>query len=346
LKTSEQTMYDLIIVGSGPAGLSAALYAKRRGLDYLVLERGLIADTIYQYPLARPLFSTSNEVELEQGALRRDVKPTREEVLAHYTNLLKREYITINTGEDVQRVIHTGENFLVETNTGKYEARTVLLAIGGFGIHRKLNVAGETESRVSYRFIEAHPYAMKRVLVVGGGNSAAEAALFLSEAGADVTFSIRRSSLDGMVDYDNIGTSATKTSAKIKPWVRGPLERAASEGVIDIILASEIVEIRPDTVLLRVTRDEQAEIIEMECDHIFALIGADPDVRLLQQAGAEIALDGRPVYTDEFETTVPGLYVAGHLTRELHMKNAIDTGRKVVDHIASRVFEESLTCNV
>ncbi|HEX8092169.1 MAG TPA: FAD-dependent oxidoreductase, partial [Blastocatellia bacterium] len=139
-------MHDLIIVGGGPAGLSAALYAKRRGLDYLVLERGAIADTIYHYPIARPLFSTSNEVELEQGALRRDAKPTREEVLAHYTKLLRREHVTINTGEDVRRVVHTGANFLVETNTDRYEARAVLLAIGGFGIHRKLDVAGESES--------------------------------------------------------------------------------------------------------------------------------------------------------------------------------------------------------
>jgi bacillithiol disulfide reductase len=332
-------MYDLIIVGSGPAGLSAALHAKRCGLDFLVLERGAIADTIYHYPIARPLFSTSNEVELEEGALGRDAKPTREEVLAHYTKLIKREHITINTGEEVHRVIRTASEFLIETNANSYEARTVLLAIGGFGIPRKLNVAGETDSRVSYRFIEAHPYALQRVLVVGGGNSAAEAALFLSEAGADVTFSIRRRSLDGTVDYDNIGSPDTRISPKIKPWVREPLERAASRGLIDIILASEIEEIRPRTVLLRVAHDEKTEVIEIECHHIFALIGADPDVRLLRQAGAEIASDGRPVYTDEFETTVTGLYVAGHLSRELHMKNAIETGQKVVDHIASRVFE-------
>lgn len=339
-------MYDLIIVGGGPAGLSAALYAKRAGLDYLVLERGVIADTIYHYPIARPLFSTADEVELEQGAFPQNSKPTREAVLAHYTKLVKRERIAINAGEEVRRVTRAGENFLLETNAGRYEARTVLIAVGGFGIPRKLNVAGEIESRVSYRFTEAHPYAMNRVLVVGGGNSAAEAALFLSEAGADVTFSIRRRSLDVTVDYDNVGTSATQTSAKIKPWVREPLERAASEGLIDIILASEVLEIRPRTVLLRVLRNGEAEVIELECQHVFALIGADPDVRLVRAAGAEMASDGRPVYTDEFETTVPGLYVAGHLTRELHMKKAIETGRKVVDHIASRVFEESMTCNV
>jgi thioredoxin reductase (NADPH) len=341
----EQTMYDLIIVGGGPAGLSAALYAKRRGLDYLVLERGVIADTVYHYPVARGLFSTSNEVELELGALPHDVKPTREAVLAHYADLVERENIDIHTGEEVQKIISTGNDFLIETNAGRYEASAVLLAIGGFGHQRKLNVAGENESRVSYRFAEAHPYAMKRVLVVGSGNSAAEAALFLSEAGADVTFSIRHRSLDGMIDSDNIGTPVTGITAKIKPWVREPLERAASEGLIVIMLDSEIIEISPGSVFLNVVRDEKAKVIEVECDHIFALIGADPDVRLLREAGAEIASDGRPIYTDEFETTVPGLYVAGHLTRELHMKNAIETGRKVVDHIASRVLE-GMTCKV
>jgi len=186
---------------------------------------------------------------------------------------------------------------------------------------------------------------MKRVLVVGGGNSAAEAAIFLSEAGAGVTLSIRRRSLDTVIDSDSIGTSATGITAKIKPWVREPLERAASQGLIDIMLDSEIIEIRPRTVLLRVVRNTKACAIEIECDHIFALIGADPDVGLLQEAGADIDSDGRPIYTDEFETTVPGLFVAGHVTRELHMKNAIETGRKVVNYIAARIFEESLVCN-
>jgi thioredoxin reductase (NADPH) len=339
-------MYDLIIVGSGPAGLSAALYAIRRGLRYLVLERGVIADTVYHYPIARALFSTSDEVELERGGLPGDTKPTREQVLAHYVRLIKREHINVHTGEGVRRISRKRELFLIETNVGRYEASTVLLATGGFGHHRKLNVEGENEGRVSYQFIEAHPYALKRVLVVGSGNSAAEAALFLAEAGADVIFSIRHDTLGGTVDTDNVGISQAGRTAKIKPWVREPLERAASEGLIDIILNSEVTEIRPGTALLRVSRADKSHSIEVRCDHIFALIGADPDVSLLQQAGAEIASDGRPVYTVKFETTVPGLYVAGHLSRELHMKNAIETGRKVIDHIAPIVFEQRMTCNV
>ena len=334
-------MYDLIIVGSGPAGLVAALSAKRNGLDYLVLERGVIANTIYNYPIAKPLFSTSAEVELERGALGHVSKPTREEVLSHYNSLVMRESVNIRTGEDVRRIAPASEGLIVETNLDRYNARTVLVATGGFGRQRKLNVPGEDAERVSYRFVEAFAYAMKPVLVVGGGNSAAEAALFLSEAGARVTLSFRRPSLDRTDDYDT-PADAGKPRAKIKPWVQQPLEQAVSEGRIDIITSSEVVEIRPRSALLRIARRGSDDIVEIPCDHVFALIGADPDTRLLEEAGVEIAPDGRPVYDPQtFETSVSGLYVAGHITRELHMKNAVDVTRRVTDHIVSQVFERS-----
>ena len=335
-------MYDLIIVGSGPAGLVAALSAKRNGLDYLVLERGVIANTIYNYPIAKPLFSTSEEVELEMGALGRDSKPTREEVLAHYTDLIVREAVEIRTGEEVRHIAPAGEGLIVETNLSRYGSRTVLVATGGFGSQRKLNVAGEGPERVSYRFVEAFPYAMKQVLVVGGGNSAAEAALFLADAGARVTLSVRRQSIDLPDDVDDTSEAAGRPRAKIKPWVQEPLEQAASEGRIKIITSSEVVEVRPRSALLRIARDARDDIVEVECDHVFALIGADPDTKLLEEAGVEIAPDGRPVYDPQtFETSVSGLYVAGHITRELHMKNAVEVTRRVTDHIVAQVFERS-----
>ena len=335
-------MYDLIIVGSGPAGLVAALSAKRNGLDYLVLERGVIANTIYNYPIAKPLFSTSEEVELERGALGRDSKPTREDVLAHYNGLIMREGINIRTGEGVRRIRRRGSGLLVETDASRYEARTVLVATGGFGRQRKLNVPGESTGRVSYRFVEAFPYATKQVLVVGGGNSAAEAALFLAEAGAKVTLSLRRSTVDLPDEIDDASEAAGRPRAKIKPWVQEPLERAEVEGRVRIITSSEVVEILPRSALLRVARGGAGDIVEVECDHIFALIGADPDTRILEEAGVEIAADGRPVYDPQtFETAVSGLYVAGHITRELHMKNAVEVTRRVTDHIVSQVFERS-----
>jgi thioredoxin reductase (NADPH) len=307
-------MHDLIIVGSGPAGLSAALAAKGYQLDCLVLERGVIGETVYHFPIARALFSTSNEVELEAGALPRDRKPTREEVLAHYTHLVIREQLNLHTGEAVEAIQRAGEGFVVHTAANSYHSRAVLVATGGFGRQRKLNIPGECPARVSYQFSEAHPFALKHVLVVGGGNSAAEAALFLVDAGAHVTLAIRRPALDA---------PSLMNAAKIKPWVREPLERAQAEGRLDILTSSEVVEILPDSALLQILDGEAPRLVQVPCDHLFALIGADPDVRLLEEAGAVIAADGRPVY----------------LTRELHMKKAIEVGNLVVKYITNRLLE-------
>lgn len=322
-------MSNFIIIGSGPAGLAAALSARRHGVDCLVLERGVIADTVYHYPLCKPLFSTSNELELETGALPAEHKPTREQVLDHYISLAVREHIQIHTGEEALAITPESGGFLVTTTLQTYRAQTVLVATGGFGRQRKLGVPGEDPARVSYRFVEAYPYAMKPVLVAGGGNSAAEAALFLTEVGADVALSLR----DAALDHPSRSTG----KPKIKPWVREPLERAAREGRLQVITSSEIVEIGSRSAFLRIALGESGEVVEVACDHIFALIGADPDTRLLETAGAEIAADGRPVYDPEtYETTVPNLYVAGHLTRELHAKQAIAVGRRVGAHIAAR----------
>jgi len=323
-------MYDLIIIGSGPAGLAAALAAKRHGLGFLMLERGVLANTIYGYPVARPLFSTSDEVELDPGALRRDTKPTREDVLDHYADVVSREHLNIKTGCEVNRIVRASESISIETSKETYQTRAVLVAVGGFGKKRRLGIPGENDSRVSYSFVESGPYTGKDVLVVGGGNSAAEAALFLSEAGAKVTLSTRRP----LVDF----------RAKIKPWVREPLEEAASKGVVKLLPSSRLMEIGARTAVLAVGGEGDEERIEISCDHIFALIGADPDTRLLEEADVEIAPDGRPVYDIEtYETNVPGIYVAGHITREMHMKNAIQGAGRVVDLMVSRMFEKSLT---
>ncbi len=333
-------MYDVIIIGSGPSGLAAALTAKECGLDYLVLERGVIANTVYQYPLTKPLFSTSNEVELKPGALPADRKPTREEVLAHYTDLVACENLKLHTGEEVKRITPMADHFIIATTEAEYRAQTVLVTVGGFGRQRRLNVPGEDPTRVSYRFVEAFPFAKRRVLVVGGGNSAAEAALFLSEVGAQVTLSVRRPELElvAEVSFNREG----KPRGKIKPWVLEPLAHAQAAGRVRILTSAEITEILPRSARLRVGVAPAFEWVEVECDHIFALIGADPDTSLLEQAGVEIAPDGRPVYHQEtYETSVPGIYVAGHITRELHMKNALPVARQIINHLASQRAESA-----
>jgi thioredoxin reductase (NADPH) len=329
-------MHDLIIIGSGPAGLSAGLAAKEHGLRYLVLERGVIADTIHRFPFRRQLFSTANELELEPGSFAAAHKPTREELLKHYIDLTIREEVNIRTEEEVSRIEQLGECVLLRTSCGEYHARAVLAALGGFGKQRRLNVPGDDLPFVAYRFIEPSHLRQKDVLVIGGGNSAAEASLSLAEVGTRVVLAIRRASLASP------GNGHAPTGgAPIKPWVLAPLEQAILGGKIELITSARITKIESGRALLQVgDSGGPAGLRYVACDQVFALIGADPDTRLLEDAGAAIAEDGRPIYDPEtYETTVPGLYVAGHLTRERHIKNAVEVSRRVVRNIAAQLVQ-------
>src|ERR1044071_9973241 len=190
----ESRMLDLIIIGAGPAGLSAAEAAAHAGLDYLVIEKGTIANTIRQYPVGRTMFSTPNEVEMHEGTLKpvRE-KPSREELLSHYIHFVLNLDLKINTGEQVVDVTgNAKDGFVIKTDVAEYKAARVLFAIGAMEIPRRLNVPGEDLPKVHHLFVEPYPYVRKDALAVGGGNSAAEAALFLSEIGARTTLAIWR----------------------------------------------------------------------------------------------------------------------------------------------------------
>jgi thioredoxin reductase (NADPH) len=325
---NQERSYDLVIVGAGPAGLSAACTAAECGLSHIVLERGVIAQTIFDYPIAKPLHSPASDVEFRWGELfSRSPSPSREDVLAYYNRFcVQAERLNVRTHEAVETITRSAAGFVVQTPRGRYAGRNLLLATGGFGIPRRLKVPGDTPERVQYRFVEGFPYAGKSVLVVGGGNSAVECALYLHEASAKVTYSLRRPSLAPR-------DKEADTYTTIKPWVRAPLEALAGRGEIQVIYRSHVVEITEDAALLRV--EGQDELLRVPCDQVFALLGADPDLQLLKEVDAEIAADGRPVYNrDTYETTVPGCYVAGHLTRELHMRNAVVIPPRIVRGIA------------
>jgi thioredoxin reductase (NADPH) len=318
---------DLLIIGAGPAGLSAADAAARAQLSYLVLEKGLIADTIFHYPVGRTVFSTTNELEMQEGALLpcRE-KPTREELLSHYVRFALDQDLRIKTEEEAVEITRLEpEGFLVRTLRDEYKASRVLFAIGAMAYPRRLNVAGEDLSKVHHRFTEAYPFVRKDVMVIGGGNSAAEAALFLAEEGARTTFTIWRS------DWEN---RDPKMNA-IKHWVRTPLERLIEEKRLEVLFFKEVEEIGEAKV--RILR-EDGESMTLPNDAVFILIGSDADLTLLRQAGVEIKRSGLadvPSYDPEtFETNVPGLYVAGHFTHARHIKEAIAVPRRIVPLIA------------
>lgn len=329
---------DLLIIGAGPAGLSAADAAASAGLTYLVIEKGTIANTIRQYPVGRTMFSTPNELELRAGALRpvRE-KPTREELLSHYIHFVLDHKLHINTGEAVVDAEKSGDEFIVRTEcrgfhveekNKTYRARNVLFAMGAMEHPRRLNIPGEDLAKVHHRFVEPYPYVRKEALVVGGGNSAAEAALFLSEEGAQTTMAIWRE------DWENRDPKA----GAMKHWVRLPLEREIAEGRLRVILYKRIDEITKSTV--RLTTDT-GETMTIANDVVFVLIGSDADLSLLKKLGVKTEpgkLTEVPVYDPEtFETNVPGIYVAGHFTHARHIKAAIDVPRKIVPLMAQKL---------
>jgi putative YpdA family bacillithiol system oxidoreductase len=331
---------DLLIIGAGPAGLSAARAAAQAGLHYLVLEKGTIADTIRKYPVGRTLFSTPNELEMYEGALKpcRE-KPTREELLSHYIHFVLDNDLQINTGEEVLDIENDIENvgpggFSVKTNCNSYHAARVLFAIGAMAHPRKLNIPGEDLPKVHHLFVEPYAYIRKDALVVGGGNSAAEAALFLSEEGARTTLAIWRE------DWENRDPKA----GAMKHWVRSPLEQEVAAGRLRVVLYKEVLSISETDVTLTT---EDGESLTIANDVAFVLIGSDADLTLLKKLGVKTEpgkLTEIPVYDPEtFETNVRGIYVAGHFTHARHIKAAIDVPRRIVPLIAQSLRANAAT---
>jgi thioredoxin reductase (NADPH) len=336
-------MLDLVIIGAGPAGIAAAYEAKNAGLEYLVIEKGLIANTVYSYPVGLTVFSTTNELEFNEGDLKpAREKPTREELLSYYVRFVLDNELNIRTEETVLSVsrvtappreknrpvgeaataLHCEEgSFLVSTTRGSYETANVLFAIGAMDYPRKLNVPGEDLPKVYDHFRETYPWVRKKALIVGGGNSAGEAALFLAQEGADTTLAIFRG------DWENTDPK----QGCIKYWVKQPLEEELNQHCLNLFFLGKVVEIREREVELE---NENGERVVLENDVVFVLIGSDADLTLLKGLGVntEQSKYGEvPAYDRRtFETNVPGVYVAGHFTKHRHIKGAIDAGKAVI----------------
>jgi thioredoxin reductase (NADPH) len=234
--------------------------------------------------------------------------------------------LNINTGETVLEVEQAAsETFRIHTDNGDYEAARILFAIGAMAYPRFLNIPGEDLPKVHHLFVEPYAYIRKDALVVGGGNSAAEAALFLSEEGARTTLAIWRE------DWENRDPKA----GAMKHWVRSPLDKEVAAGRLRVILYKDVLQVTERDVTLTT---EDGETLTIPNDVVFVLIGSDADLTLLKKLGVRTEagkLTEMPVYNPEtFETNVPGVYVAGHFTNARHIKAAIDVPRRIVPLIA------------
>ncbi|HMS09237.1 MAG TPA: NAD(P)-binding domain-containing protein [Pyrinomonadaceae bacterium] len=339
-------IHDLIIIGAGPAGISAAFEAKKAGLDYVVIEKSLIGNTIYNYPVGLTVFSTVNELEFNEGDLKpAREKPTREELLSYYVRFVLENKLDVRTEETVVDVrnlendpadeasaplLRKEGSFCVVTDKGEYVARNVLFAVGAMDHPRRLNVPGEDLPKVYSQFRETYPWVKKKALVVGGGNSAGEAALFLAQEGAETTLAIFRD------DWENTDPK----QGCIKYWVRQPLEEELKEHCLKLFFLGKVVEIREREVELE---SESGERVTLENDVVFVLVGSDADLTMLRGLGVETETGKYgdvPVYDPKtHETNVPGIYVAGHFTNKRHIKAAIDAPRKIIPAIAEKLRE-------
>ena len=322
-------MFDLLVIGAGPAGISAAFEAKKLGLKYLVLEKGLIGNTIYQYPVGLTVFSTTNELEFVEGDLKpAREKPTREELLSYYVRFVLDNELNVCWEEKVLKVEKTGENhFFIISDKEVYESKNVLFAVGAMDYPRKLGVKGENLPKVHDHFRETYPWVKKKALIVGGGNSAGEAALFLAEEGAETTLAIFRK------DWE----STDPKQGCIKYWVREPLQKQLKKRCLNLFFLGKVTEIREKDVVLE---DEDGKKQILENDVVFVLIGADADLTMLKNLGVETEFNKYgevPVYDDEtFETNISGVYVAGHFTNHRHIKGAIDAPKKFIPKLAEK----------
>jgi thioredoxin reductase (NADPH) len=333
--------FSVIIIGGGPIGIACALEAKKRKIDYLILERGTLVNSLYNYPVNMQFFSTSERLEI--GAVpfvSNNAKPTRSEALEYYRRVTVDNKVRIHLFEEVKdvRELKTGKDPELQESSGKkrtspyevvssktnYSADNIIIATGFYDIPYLLHVPGEELPKVKHYYKDPHFYAFQKVVVVGAQNSAVDAALETWRKGAEVTMIVR----------------GPEIGKRVKYWVKPDIENRIKEGSIKAYFNSSV----------KAIGDREVEIetldgtVRIPNDWVLSMTGYQPDLPFLKKIGIDLCDDEscKPAYSEEtHETNRPGIYLAGVIcgglnTHRLFIENSREHAVKIMEDIAKK----------
>jgi thioredoxin reductase (NADPH) len=287
-------MLDILIIGAGPIGLACGLAAQRAGLSFLIIEKGCLVNSLYNYPSTMTFFSTSEKLEI--GGIpfvTINNKPVRAEALEYYRRVATSRHLPINLFEEVTGLTKDDNGYTITSRKGTYQAKNVILSTGFYDISVNLNIPGEDLPKVKHYYLDPHYYAMQRVVVVGSSNSAIDVALETYRKGADVTLVVR----------------GDEISSRVKYWVRPDIINRIKEGSIKAYFNSHLKAIRD----YEVDIETPEGTITIPNDFVMAMTGYKPNFSFLKKLGIHLSEDKYiPQYNpDTMETNMPGMYLAG-----------------------------------
>ncbi|HEX4849718.1 MAG TPA: YpdA family putative bacillithiol disulfide reductase [Puia sp.] len=322
---------ELVIIGGGPIGLACGLQAKKAGLNYLIIEKGTLVNSLYNYPSNMTFFSTSERIEIgDVPFVSNNAKPTRPEALEYYRRIAVSNHLNINLQEEVSQIIPVNGKYEVITSKNKYLAEYIIVATGFYDIPNLLHIAGEDLPKVTHYYKEPHFYAMQRVVIIGANNSAVDAALETWRKGADVTMVIKG---------DSIGK-------RVKYWVRPDIENRIKEGSIKAYFNSSLIAIREKEVDIQ-TPDG---LITIPNDYVLAMTGYQPNFEFLRKMGIQLSNDEKlaPSYNPEtMESNMKNIYLAGVVvggmdTHIWFIENSREHADRIVNHIVEEVKKQTM----
>jgi len=288
-------MLDILIIGAGPIGLACGLEAQRAGLDFLIIDKGCLVNSLYNYPATMTFFSTSEKLEIGGVPfVTISNKPNRAEALEYYRRVATSHKLPIKLFEEVTCVTKKEHHYQVTTGKGNYEARNIIIATGFYDIAVTLDIPGEHLPKVKHYYQDPHYYAMQKVVVVGSSNSAIDVALETFRKGAEVTLVVRKEEI----------------SHRVKYWVRPDILNRIKEGSIKAYFNSSLTEVRENEVDIETPEGK----VTIANDFVMAMTGYRPNFEFLSKMGINLSMDEKniPQYNPEtMETNLKNIYLAG-----------------------------------